>query len=225
MALPLTALQRLAPLMRGAKILSLGYPDIMASAAEVKALFGYTPTQFTKAHEWHKTKEPMPESLELFEAIDAKVTIVDFDADHGVETIADLNYPHDFGQFDLVIDPGTLEHCFNIGQAFMNAAGAVRPGGRIFHISPMSLLNHGFYNLCPTLYHDFYRQNGWDVRVLIVLPAFAPVCRATARFDTHSEYLMHVLVERMTDAPLKFPIQTKYLDKIKEREERKAKAA
>src|SRR3990167_9695948 len=126
MALPFHALKKLEPYMRGAKILSLGYPDLMASKEEIESLFGYKPTKFTEAHKWHKTKEPMPESLELFEAIGAKLTIVDFTQERGMEKVADLNHPHDLGKFDLVIDPGTLEHCFNIGQAFLNAANAVK---------------------------------------------------------------------------------------------------
>lgn len=214
MALPYHALKRLEPLMRGAKILSLGYPDLMCSADEIEKLFGYKPTKFTDAHEWHKVKNPFPETIELFEAIGAKATIVDFTAERGIEKIADLNHPHDLGKFDLVIDPGTLEHCFNIGQAFLNAANAVRPGGSICHLSPMTMLNHGFYNLCPTLFNDFYLQNGWEIKELKIMPSSGPRIHSTGRFDMHTEHLIRVLATRTDGSSLKYPVQTKYLEKI-----------
>ena len=217
MALPYHALKRLEPLMRGARILSLGYPDLMCSADEIEKLFGYKPTKFTDAHEWHKVKNPFPETIELFEAIGAKAMIVDFTAERGIEKIADLNHPHDLGKFDLVIDPGTLEHCFNIGQAFLNAANAVRQGGNIFHISPMTMLNHAFWSLNPTTFHDFYGQNGWTITELKVLPVAAPFVSSTERFDMHTEYLIRCLARRDTNRPLRWPIQTKYLKKMASR--------
>lgn len=213
MALPLHALKKLAPLLRG-DVLSLGYPDLDATADDVEQLFGYTPTRFTKAAEWHGRRDPMPDTEELFEHLDAKLTVVDFTQDRGMEKIADLNNPHDLGKFDLVIDPGTLEHCFNIGQAFFNAANAVKAGGYIFHISPMSMMNHGFYNLCPTLYHDFYSQNHWRLdEIKFIQVPYA--IDAVNRFHLSTEYIIRCLVQRMEEEPLRMPIQTKYLKKMR----------
>jgi hypothetical protein len=28
------------------------------------------------------------------------------------------------------------------------------------HVNPCTMVNHGFYNLNPTAYKDFYKQNG-----------------------------------------------------------------
>ena len=220
MALPSHALVKLAPYMRKAKILSLGYPDILVKPEEVEKLFGYKPTKFTD-QKWHGVEEKCPNSLELFKQLESQVTIVDFAKVVGMETVADLNYPHDFGKFDLVIDPGTIEHCFNIGQALLNAANAVRAGGVIFHISPMTMLNHGFYNLNPTLFYDFYIQNGWDILELKILPFRTPTISVTGRFDVHTEHLIRVLAKRKTEDPLKMPIQTKYLEKMAAEKEKK----
>ena len=219
MALPFHALSLLAPFIRGKEVLSLGYPDLMIRAGEMEKLFGYKPEKFSGVQEWHGVKDPMPETLEFFEHIGSKLTIVDFTAERGIEKIADLNHPHDLGKFDLVIDPGTLEHCFNIGQAFLNAANAVKVGGYIFHLSPLDMLNHGFYNINPTLFHDFYLQNGWEVRECRVLPSVNPKLRPTARFDMHTEHLLRVLVQRMNGDVLKFPVQTKYLAKMEKANE------
>lgn len=213
MALPLHALKRLKPYLKG-EVLSLGYPDLMATAQEIEELFGYKPAKFTEANDWHKVKDPMPETLELFEFLGVKLTIVDFTADRGMEKIADLNVPQSLGKFDLVIDPGTLEHCFNIGQAFINAANAVKVGGVICHLSPMNMLNHGFYNMNPTLFHDFYYQNDWELVEIKVLPSMTPMVHTTKRFDMHTEHLLRVIALRKKEARFVFPIQSKYLEKM-----------
>lgn len=219
MALPFHALQAIKPHLRG-KVLSLGFPDIQATPEELESLFGFGPTKFDGENNlWHGNKEPLPDALELFSALGIELTVVDYTRDRDMEVIADLNYPHDFGKFDLVIDPGTLEHCFNIGQAFLNAANAVKAGGAILHLSPMTMLNHGFYNLSPTLFHDFYFQNGWDVKDLAIIPFVKPKIHATNRFSMFQEYLARVIAVRGTEDPLKYPTQTKYLKKEQIRNE------
>ena len=91
------------------------------------------------------------------------LTCVDLVSERG-EIVADLNEPQDLGEFDLVIDHGTTEHCFNVGQAIKNAAKAVKVGGHIFHSPPLWMVNHGYYNFCPTSLWDFYDQNGWEIK-------------------------------------------------------------
>ena len=212
MALPLHALTKLKPLLKG-EVLSLGYPDLDATSAEVEKLFGYKPTRFTQAHKRHGRPDPLPDSEELFEFLGVRLTVVDFVKVRGMEIVANLNEVHELGQFDLVIDPGTLEHCFNIGQAMMNAANAVKLGGSILHLSPMNMPNHGFYNLSPTLYHDFYTQNGWSIDLKVIATPFK--VSLTDRFVVTSESLLRCIAQKHDDSPLKMPIQTKYLKENK----------
>jgi len=213
MALPYHVLEVAKPYLKG-EVLSLGYPDIQATALQIHKLFGFMPEKYDKTSiDWHGSKEPYPDTEEFFSRLGVKLTVVDYVQERGSEIVADLNYPHDFGKFDLVIDPGTLEHCFNIGQGFMSAAGAVKPGGAILHISPMSMLNHGFYNMNLTLFHDFYFQNDWNVVDMAVVPFVKPQIQATNRFSMFTEYLARVVAIRKTDAPLKYPTQAKYLEK------------
>lgn len=209
MALPFHALNALKPYLKG-EVLSLGYPDLMVTQEQIEALFGYKPQKFTNANEWHKTPNKMPETFELFEHLGVKLTVVDYIKVMGNEVVADLNYPHDFGKFDVVLDPGTVEHCFNIGQAILNAANAVKFGGVIMHLSPMTMLNHGFYNICPTLFHDFYTQNGWEVDMK-VLPASNYVIHQTGRFDMTTDYLIRAIAKRKSDESLRYPTQNKYV--------------
>lgn len=212
MALPLHALNKLKPLLKG-DVLSLGYPDLDVTSDDVENLFGYKPTRFTNSHKWHGRKDPLPDTEELFERLGANLIIVDFTKDRGMEIVADLNEPHDLGKFDLVIDPGTLEHCFNIGQALMTAAESVKAGGHICHISPLNMPNHGFYSISPTLYHDFYTQNGWSVDMRLVARPFSS--SATGRFSVTDEHIIVCVSQRNEEGILKMPIQTKYLNKMR----------
>ena len=215
MGIAIHALETLKPYLTKSKVLSLGYPDLLVKASDIERLFGYKPEKLnTRNQKWHGLSEPSPDTFELFEKLGSDLTIVDCTSETGHEKIADLNYPHDFGKFDLVIDPGTVEHCFNIGQAIMNAAGAVRDGGVICHLSPMDMLNHGFYNICPTLFNDFYGQNGWNLKSIAIMPSGVPNSHRTSRFTMHTEHFMVVIAERNMEEPFKFPTQTKYLKKM-----------
>jgi hypothetical protein len=212
MALTLQALELLAPHLRGRRILSLGYPDLVVTADDIRRLFGVTPTRFTEFGAWHGVSHPLPETLHIFEAIGASLECVDIHPSRGVERVVDLNRPCDLGRFDVVLDPGTIEHCFNIGQAILNAANAVMPGGSIYHSPPMTMLNHGFYNLSPTLLHDFYAQNGWEIVILTgAVRGEMFEVPAAARFKAPAEACLYCIAIRRSDQPLAFPTQAKYL--------------
>jgi SAM-dependent methyltransferase len=79
------------------------------------------------------------------------------------EIIQDMNRPVPaalHGRFDLIIDGGTVEHVFDVRQSLSNIAHMLAPGGRVIHISPTNnYVNHGFYQLSPTLYFDYYAAN------------------------------------------------------------------
>jgi hypothetical protein len=209
MGLVRASLEAIAPYVRGARILSLGYPDLLATPEDLRDVLGATPAPA-------RADTGRPETLETFASIGAAMRIVDVAAVRGVEELVDLNIPQDLGEYDLVLDAGTLEHCFCPGIALLNMAGAVRAGGRIFHAPPVSMLNHGFYNLCPTLFNDFYLQNGWAIelqegrlakgrgaRFAIAWSARAPMPPA--------ESVLHVCARRPdTRRALRIPRQTKY---------------
>ncbi len=91
--------------------------------------------------------------------------VLDFQLYEGSEIIIDLNVPVEEKykcKFDFVIDNGTTEHVFNYAQALMNCAAMVSHNGYVFHSVPMNWGNHGFYNISPTLFYDFYDDNGFD---------------------------------------------------------------
>lgn len=199
--------------MPAKEVLSLGYPDIVATQQEVAKILGIVVLKTTDFGAWHGVKHPLPETMELFEKLGSKLTCIDIHASRGVEKIVDLNIPAEIGLYDLVIDGGTIEHCYHIGTALMNAASAVKPGGRIFHGTPMSMVNHGFYNVSPTLFHDFYTQNGWEIERFYAVSNTDQLFEISPwkRVQIAPEMSLCCLARRSTDVPLKIPTQTKYL--------------
>lgn len=219
MSITEVAFEVLKPYLKG-DVFSLGYPDIAISKEILKTKYGL---DFKRTHpdkEAAKAQhglDDLPDTQEFFSVLGVKsFKCCDVKDLRGCEIVADLNEPQDFGQYDLVIDPGTLEHCFNIGQAALNAANAVKPGGYIFHGNPLSMINHGFYMLSPTWYWDWYVDNGWFVQAMLVtnhkVVEITP--RRTSRFQANPDLSNLVLAQRKTDAPMKWPTQSKYKDML-----------
>lgn len=208
MGLLKSCLDVITPYLPNAHVLLLGYQDLVLAPSEIAAL-GLSGLQQHPTTGHVETRAAFTRKLGA-----ASLMIIDRAEIRGGERVVDLNYPQRLGPFDLVVDSGTIEHCFNPGQALLNAAGAVRVGGRIFHTPPLTMLNHGFYNLCPTLLHDFYTQNGWDIELLTGVERKGRGGRFTVppvdRFDAPSESVMHCLARRVNDAALKIPVQSKY---------------
>ncbi len=213
MGLRANALALLLPYLPAKRVLSLGYPDLVMSPEAFTEMTGKEVAAGNKAGaSWHG-KSSVPETVAAFKALGTEeFRAVDVSASRGIEVIADLNYPHDLGKWDLVIDPGTTEHCFNIGQALMNAAEAVTLGGIIIHTPPLTMLNHGFYCLMPTLFHDFYGQNGWELLRLVVTDGkLVGEVPTWARFKAPSELSLYCIARRLNSAALVYPKQSKYL--------------
>lgn len=98
----------------------------------------------------------------------SSMTAIDF---HGTETARklDLNAPIELErQYHVVNNCGTLEHVFNIGQAFKTVHDVTRPGGFMIHHSPFAgWIDHGFYGVNPTLYWDLAAANAYHVCVFL----------------------------------------------------------
>ena len=94
---------------------------------------------------------------------------------------------------------------------------AVSVGGYVCHVSPLSMFNHGFINLNPTFFHDFYTQNGFEIALLkgcVGDPLSARLFEvpSTGRFDDPPPNASLVVVARRAgDAEIVWPTQSKYL--------------
>lgn len=169
------------------KALSAGYPDLLLTAQDIPTTQDLPIREDTeKAQRHHGWKSPMADSVAVFKAIGLELFIADRAALQGSEFIIDLNAsgsrPHwspydtglevyeldDLGEYDLVIDPGTSEHCFNIAQALINLAGAVKVGGVISQALPMAMFNHGYWNINPVALLDFYELNGFQIERMVI---------------------------------------------------------
>lgn len=214
MALDAVGLEMVAKRVRGAAILCLGYPDITARPEMVASLLGVKPRKFTDHGKDHKIAWPLPETVDtLMLAGAVAVDCVDIVQSRGVERVVDLNHRTPWERaYDLVINPGTIEHCFGVAAAMFNAWTAVRLGGVILHVAPMSMLNHGFWNMSPTLFGDFAQANGGEVLQMRARDREwrdVPV-QATGRFKAPSESVLYALVKKVAEVPEAIPVQARY---------------
>jgi hypothetical protein len=165
MGISAVQLQHLAPFCNGARVLSLGYPDILIVDPDM-------PEAPRSRHNRASKDSALFDTVAMFKRLGAvSIDCVDFfpSPEFG-ERFVDLNVPlppeEAERRYDLVVDPGTTEHCVNVFQALQNAANYVAEGGFISHfMCSDGYLNHGFYQLQPTLFQDYYTENGWKVAV------------------------------------------------------------
>lgn len=211
-------------LKQGQAIASLGYPDIVVPVETIRNLLG----DKILGVKWREDSQGICErhyvesmqivdSESFFEALGCTLDVFDIVQERGTEIVLDLNYPiHESacGQFDHVLDVGTLEHCFNAPQALMNMASMVKVGGFVYHENPFNWGNHGFWGVNPTLFHDFYTDNGFEVVGLALVDhrggkAYEPP--ATKRFKfTNAEANILTVARRGEEKEFSMPVQTKY---------------
>lgn len=156
------------------KVVCLGYPDLLVEERYLTSIYGEA---FVKTipedkysediRVWHKSSLPkIYDAIFLLNHHGFDVTIFDPVIHRGIETSVDLNEPIDekfYNQYDLVIDTGTLEHCFNVGQAFKNVCKTVKVGGVFMTAAPMTKLNHGYWNFGTIVHYDGFTQNGFEI--------------------------------------------------------------
>ena len=211
------------------RIVSLGYPDILLSQNDIANIFGDEIIPRLKYREdsekiirWHSFKSDtnlIVESIHFFSLLGFELDVIDITKARGFEIIIDLNEPilEEMKQsYALVIDAGTCEHCFNIGQAIKNVASMVSLNGYVYQNNPLNMYNHGFYNINPTLYHDFYLSNGFTINLckfLATVDAKQVIMDVPAneRFkDVPDNCCSIFIAKRNVIQPLTDPIQTKY---------------
>lgn len=87
-----------------------------------------------------------------------------------------------FGEFDIVTNFGTSEHIFNIGTSFKISDRLTKENGLLLFVLPaFGHINHGFYNIHPTLYFDFSRENNYKIEDIIYVDNFGARCRNIER--------------------------------------------
>lgn len=208
----------------GDAVVSLGYPDIMYPVEKLRERLGekilglkYRDDSEAICKRHGSQKHDVPDAESLFEQFGATLDVFDVVQERGCEILVDLNYPisaNACGQFDFVLDVGTLEHCFNAPQALINMAALAKVGGYVMHENPFNWGNHGFWGLNPTLFHDFYTDNGFEVEECLLIPRGsdkAYEAPLTKRFTfTEREANLVTIVRKVEEVEFRFPVQTKY---------------
>jgi hypothetical protein len=214
------------------RLLSLGYPDALIAAPDYQRVLGPDKAarlewrddseSVLRWHGLHGKIDRIVQSHSLFALCGYTLDCMDISAARGDEIIVDMNKPlppeHE-GQFDVVFDGGTLEHCFNVAQGIKNMALACKVGGFCVNINPLNVYNHGFYNMSPTFYADFYGCNGFQVSDIVMLsghygtmqpPKVTPL-PPIGRFDEAPQRATIMAVAQKTSASeIAWPIQAKY---------------
>lgn len=167
---------------RRPRVLLLGYPDVFAGARSLEtvgvdlnweALPKRPHEQSRKIWLDHGRSDladyPMAEIKPLIATFGGDAVVSDAIAWGGEDLILDLNEKVSplrrwrLGRFDLIVDPGTLEHCFDIARAFDNVDRLLAPSGFVYHQSAIAFPNHGFWSLSPTAFFDFYQSRGYQL--------------------------------------------------------------
>lgn len=162
------------------KLLVLGQPDVyfdfnhlkkMANTVNVKL---DTSVELTLSHNDHFKNKGYLSGETLFKSMGFNsVDALDCSEFEGATIIHDLNSTelpeHLLGEFDTIIDHGTLEHVFHIPNALENLFKLLKINGRLIHSSPSSnCVDHGFYMFSPTFFYDFYTTNNWEINNIYV---------------------------------------------------------
>jgi hypothetical protein len=154
---------------------------------------------------------------------------------HGTEKALrlDLNRYHNFNNdlvaepsFNVVINNGTAEHIFNIANVFEQMHDLCQVGGLMFHDVPFTgWVDHGFYNLNPTLFMDVAAANNYTILRMALgtigeTKSFKWIDRRediygpAERGELPNNALLLVVFSKTTDAPFRIPMQGYYDAKL-----------
>lgn len=226
-----------------APLLTLGVQDVLLTYDEATAMLraeGMNPIEVPPEQRLTTTSylagEQAPErrwthartffrccGIDEYDDLDASVV-------EGPALVHDLNEPVPqlwHGRYNWILDSGTIEHVFDIRSSLSNVARMTAVGGHVMHISPMTgWANHGFYQLSPCLFYDFYSANGFEpVTSLIAHPLTGPQRGlSVAQYNYSPErlqmkggepVLLVFLARKVAEVPqIRLPIQSKYMPRM-----------
>ena len=163
------------------KVLSFGHPDLLLDKDFLQTIYEDHIIEKIPEDKYHADIRKLHnkelnffiyDPYFIFEQHNYELYILDVKQHRGNEIIGDLNYEIDqqyYEYFDLILDGGTLEHCYNIAQAFKNVCQMIKVGGFSLHSNPVNRINHGYYNLNPLFYDHGFKNNGFDIHDLCIL--------------------------------------------------------
>lgn len=142
----------------------------------------------------------------------------------------DLNVPIKLSRkFDVVMNHGTAEHVFNIGQVYRTIHDVTAPGGLMIHEGPFyGWVDHGFYTMQPTLYYDLADFNQYVIHGLFITEIASQVMlKVNSREEVYeltknkqfpeNSQLFVVMRKPAQDLPFRIPIQGYYRGSLSEK--------
>ena len=191
----------------------MGYPDLIAPIEDIPGLEYRADSDAICARHGLRPRR-IPDAESYFSLMGCELHVYDIVKERGCERLCDLNEPLLVEkQYDIVLDVGTVEHVINIWQALVNIASLVKLGGHVLHENPFNWGNHGFYNLNPTFYADFYGQNGFEMIEckLVDRNGNSVVVPLTGRFRWEGKEMnMFAMARRIKIQEFVYPTQSKY---------------
>lgn len=212
------------------KILTLSYPDLCVTENTIRRLFGneVMPLPIRADSEatlqWHKRGGLLPcvfDTKALFEKIGYQMDTLDRVEGRGGETLHDLSNPlprsHPFrNSYDLVFDC-ISNQVFNVAQAWWTMVECCRVGGHILSVTPVTMVNQGFWNVSPTAYKDFAQANGLELisitgNVGVYDTGLAVALNTSSRIRDVPDDTMNVVLMRKLESRVDpvWPIMTKF---------------
>lgn len=227
------------------EFLSLSYPDLLVPESELPSGLPLVPNQeaVQRRHGW---PWKIFESDDALRALGFTPTYIDRIKERSFVKVVDLNT--DIGNdyyysleggcgcgcdgpeatkkltrrwFNIVLDPGTSEHIFNIGNVFHRIHHALAEGGVVIHTNPCTMVNHGFWNLNPGTYVDIYDHLGYKIEELALL--HGPLAnrqrwdildRPFDRYQVAPETTLLCVARKLKHATFSWPTQRKYQNAI-----------
>lgn len=123
--------------------------------------------------------------------------------------------------FTTVINHGTAEHIFNIGQVFRTMHDYCAVGGLMIHESPFTgWIDHGFWTIQPTAYFDLCAANGYQLVYMAVthidhnsatpIESREQLLKMAANGGVANNSMLWVAIRKQSDADFKIPMQGVY---------------
>lgn len=122
-----------------------------------------------------------------------------------------------FEKFDVVTNLGTIEHCFNVSEAFKNMHNLCKAGGLMVHAFPSSgNANHGLYNLQPRLFALLAQSNNYEILNFSFTVDYKPELRKFTH-DHYASYddrdlMCYVVYKKNDEKPFVFPFDSMFDD-------------
>ena len=222
------------------KIVSIGYPDLLYKNSDLSQFISTEYQAYVEerpeAMKWHGLDADYYSYFsiqKLFEYESWQFDYIDIKQGTGTDSEGfievDLNNSipsHLYSSYDILIDSGTAEHCYNIGKVFENYFHLLKPGGFLFQYIPFLSPNHGFWSMNPTAVYDLASCNPIKVLDCKLLSfdsykgyfdnqvnhlKFSP----TGRFAIDSSLftntvLMFFVYKKYKKSLFRYPVQAKY---------------